>query len=1122
MKLAEQVSVARRFQRSTRVDADISVEAIEGFIATPTAASVLRSTIRHFVERGQGAFTWTGPYGCGKSSLAAVFGAFLGSDSAAREAAVEVLGEQLSSELHEALGGGDAEFLVVPAVGGRRDVADVVGEALTAAGIASTGKGVVADLVRVTKAGRRVLLIIDEMGKILEHVAIDGGDVHLFQDLAEAASRSDSRLLVVGILHQAFDDYAHRLAREARDEWLKVQGRFVDVPVNLAGEEQLELISRAIVADGPAIRALPARAVAEAVTAGRRGSVDALCERLERCWPLNPVVACLLGPLSRRRFGQNQRSIFGFLNSAEPFGFQDFLQNTDVDSGLLYDTEWLWSYLRANLEPSILASPDGHRWSTAVDAVERCEARGADPAQIRIVKTVALVDMLRERSGLVPSVAVIAAANPGLENAQVERLLEGLKSWSVLIDRRHLGSVSIYAGSDFDLDDAMTRARSESGDLDLSHLRSIGVLAPVLAKRHYHDTGALRWFEVDVATTDEALERIEKYSPQRGATGLFLLLLNAGGEDKRRLQRTFGRLCEAVGDRPIALGLASDGYTLRELALELVAYDRVQVTRTELRGDAIARRELSGAMARCSAELEDRLRASLDATDWHVPVLEQDGVELTRQAAGTARLAAIASDIAESLYPDSPRIANELLNRTKPSSNAVAATRTLMHAMVGKATEARLGIKDFPAEGGLYASVLEAAGLHVSDEGGFRFAPPAGEDPSHLRHAWRKADEMFAAAGPGAPIGRLYDLWRERPFGMRDGVLPVLGLAYIMSRLDRVTIYLDEVFSPAPSDFFVDRLLQNPDAIRLRWSEYSNEQVEDVAAVARVVSAATGTLVPPSDPLAVSRALVGLVLSSSPWSLRTMRLSPTARRVRDLAKKASDPNKLLLDDLPHLLAGDEVANMPAQDLAALVESGLQELLTAYDGMIDDVRSSMLGELRASDTDPDQLGELQERARTVIGLTGNYRLDAFATRLSTFDGSVEAVEGLASLAANKPTRDWVDRDVDAAQIELAALAQEFLRAEGLAHVKGRRGKRVRIAVFVSEPGSPALVTQEVSVSDRERVLARELAEEMRSKLQLAGVPRSVVLAALAETMSGFAREETEVVPISEDRRRAPAS
>lgn len=1118
MKLGERVSVARRFQRATRVDADISVESIEGFIATPTAASVLQSTVRHFVERGQGAFTWTGPYGCGKSSLATVFGALLGADEGARAAAGVALGSGLASELYERLGG-EPVFKVIPVVGGRRDISTAIGEAVDALGIARSGRGVVADLAALTATGERVLLIMDEMGKTLEHVAIEGGDVHLYQELAEAASRSDGRLLVVGILHQAFDDYAHRLAREARDEWLKVQGRFIDVPVNLAGEEQLELISRAIVTQDRAPDLAVARAVAEAVTAGRRGSADALAERLNHCWPLNPVVACLLGPLSRRRFGQNQRSIFGFLNSAEPFGFQDFLANTDAEDGSLYDTEWLWSYLRANLEPSILASPDGHRWSTAVDAVERSEARGADPAQVRIVKTVALVDMLRERSGLVPSLAVIGAANPDLEPPQVERLVEGLKSWSVLIDRRHLGSVSIYAGSDFDLDDALSRARSDSGVLDLSQLRSIGVLAPVLAKRHYHDTGALRWFDVDVATTEEASERIAKYVPQKGATGLFLLLINANGEDRRRVARTFSQLCDSVGEKPIALGLASDGYTLRELAIELVAYDRIQATRTELRGDTVARRELAGAMARCSAELEDRLRASLDATDWRVPAL--DGAELPSSVTGAARLASIASEIADNLYPESPRIANELLNRTKPSSNAVAAMRMLMHAMVARATEPRLGIKGFPAEGGLYTSILQASGLHGGDEAGVRFSAPSGRDPSHLRHAWEKADRMFAAAGTGASLGGLFDLWRNRPFGMREGVLPVLALAYVMSRLDRVTIYLDDVFSPAPSDFFVDRLLQNPDAVRLRWSEFSDQQVQELAAVARVVSAATGSVVSASDPLAVSRALVGRVLSSAPWTLRTMRLGPVARRVRDLAKKASDPNKLLLDDLPHLLAADDPAGT-GSDIAAMIDGGLRELMGAYDAMLSDVSAGMLSELRVDHADEDHVAELHERARTVIALTGNYRLDAFATRLSTFDGSAEAIEGLASLAANKPTRDWIDRDVDAAQVELAALAQEFLRAEGLAHVKGRRGKRVRIAVFVSEPGRPALTTQEVSVSDRERARASELADEMRRHLKLADIPRPIVLAALAETLTAFAAGGAEVLPMSDDSRRVLAS
>jgi hypothetical protein len=241
--------------------------------------------------------------------------------------------------------------------------------------------------------GAGLIVIIDEMGKFLEHAALGDADVYFFQQLAEAAARSNRRLIVIGILHQAFDDYAHRLAREVRDEWLKIQGRFADVPLNVVGEEQIGLIGHAIEADAPlSIRPI-AGGIAAAIRRNRPGTGSNLDQELVDCWPLHPVVACLLGPLSRRRFGQNQRSVFGFLNSAEPHGFQDFLRIMPADGDQTYQPCMLWDYLRANLEPSILASPDGHRWSLAVEAVERCEARGGDLDHLQLVKTIALIDL---------------------------------------------------------------------------------------------------------------------------------------------------------------------------------------------------------------------------------------------------------------------------------------------------------------------------------------------------------------------------------------------------------------------------------------------------------------------------------------------------------------------------------------------------------------------------------------------------------------------------------------------------------------------------------------------------------------------------------------------------------
>jgi hypothetical protein len=77
------------------------------------------------------------------------------------------------------------------------------------------------------RPNRGALVVLDEMGKILESATGEGTDIHFFQELAEAAARCHGRLVVLGILHQAFEGYAPRLGREVRDEWAKVQGRYM-------------------------------------------------------------------------------------------------------------------------------------------------------------------------------------------------------------------------------------------------------------------------------------------------------------------------------------------------------------------------------------------------------------------------------------------------------------------------------------------------------------------------------------------------------------------------------------------------------------------------------------------------------------------------------------------------------------------------------------------------------------------------------------------------------------------------------------------------------------------------------------------------------------------------------
>lgn len=110
-----------------------------------------------------------------------------------------------------------------------------------------------------------------------------------------------------------------------------------------------------------------------------------------------------------------------------------------------------------------------------------------------------------------------------------------------------------------------------------------------------------------------------------------------------------------------------------------------------------------------------------------------------------------------------------------------------------------------------------------------------------------------------------------------------------------------------------------------------------------------------------------------------------------------------------------------------------------------------------------------------------------------------------MATNKPAQNWVDSDIDRAAVELAQLAQQFIRAEVFAHVKGRSDKRHAMAVVVSMGGRPTPVHDEFDITDLERGEVDALINQVEEALEHSGEKRrNVILAALAELSAQYLR------------------
>lgn len=1096
--LKSSVAIDRRFARSARIDADLNgTPPLVGYVLQASIAKALTTLGEAQRESRQGAYTWTGPYGGGKSSAALLLANLVAGDAAHRQTAQAIVGAPLSSLFADAFPRTSGPWRLVAVTGSRMRLRDAIIEAATAtlgwskqdaARFADDDDALIAALIAGgAKASSGTLLILDELGKLLEHEALDGGDVHLLQDIAERASRSGGRLVVIGILHQSFEQYAARASRNARAEWAKVQGRYQDIAFLSGADETVALLGRAITAKAPRAARDRAVLVAEAVAKRRPTETAALAAALADTWPLNPVTALLLGPVSRARFAQNERSVFGFLSSAEPAGFQEFLENAEGNEPS-YDPARLWDYLAANFGMALASGADGNRFSLAFEAIERAGAKGS-ALHVALTKSAAVIEFFRNGSGVALADDFLTAAVPWADGEAIASAIRDLLDWAVLIKQPRLGGYALFAGSDFDLEEAVNRAILPIDNVQIEGIAERVGFGFASAKRHYFERGALRIFEIAmqvVGEEDDAKSVAARIvaRAQRGS-GFLLLLLGDGSLTPRAVEtlaQRSARLLEKE-ERMVAIAGTSESFTLRSVSAELLAVERVLHEHPQIEGDRIARREVAARQAQCVGELHRAVAAALGGARWYLAPMPA--------RAYTGSLAIIASALADAGFAKTPIVKSELLQRDRPSSNSMAALRDLVHAMVSAGDREQLGMTQYPAELGLYLTTLKPFGLHRKLEaGGYGFAEPDdSREGLSLRPAWQVIDE----AGDDT-LDLVYRRWAAPPYGLKTGIMPVLALAYMLAKRDSVAVYIDGIFQPAIDDVVVDKLLQKPELFRLRRIDRSVRETAFLSGLAQLLGVDhDGASLP------VAAALFQRFEALPAFAKRTTRVPAEVQTIRSVILKAEDPEQLLFDDLPTAL-GERLS-------PGAIEAAIVACEQSYPSLLAELRLALA---RALGIEAQSFGGIAERATQIKGLTNDYNFDAFADRSAALEQGSGDIESLVSVLLHRPARSWSDRDREEALTEIARYGRRFRELEALAVVRDRRAHTEALALVVGlDPKIPPLVRSFV-LSDKEKAEAAGLADRLVETLRSDGQGGRLRLAALARAVAVLAAETDEEV------------
>lgn len=1073
-KLSDIIKIKTRFGRSVNLERDFySDVSLEGYVLTTTALSSLeRLTEALSNESATRAWTLTGAFGAGKSTFALFAAKVFNHQNTADFQHAEKLVKQKNPDLWQTVfenSKGAPHFFPILISGSREPLAKAIlrgvkfalknsdikksdrfnariEELETFASV--TGKQILELFSEISKvvnerAERPVglLVVIDELGKLLEYAALNPqeSDIFLLQELAEATRKTQTRFFLMTILHQAFERYAERLGRREREEWTKIQGRFEDLPFSEPNEQVLHILQSVFVQDkkSPNYKTLNDYGI----KLGNAAYDLNLCGLLERreavsllrdCLPLHPTVALTLGGVFRR-FGQNERSLFAFLTSNEPFGTADFLKTIVWSAGKheVIRLDRVYDYIVSAMGSALYSGADGRKWAEIETAIHRV----SDPTEleIRLLKTIGLLYLLGDLGNLKNSREILhfALTDEETSASDVDFALESLQKKSIVTFRRFNDTFVVWEGSDVNLDDCFREAERQidQGISLAENLTSYFRPRSIVAKRHSYRTGTLRYFDVLYTNADNFDSIVSNKTIS--SDGRIVFALAANDEELADLESKI-KNPEFDFDSQTVVALPRNLNNLRDALRRTICWRWVRANTPELETDRAARNELSARLAHAEQTVIKWIE------DWQTSAASENCLwfwqNQPRSFASSRALQEFLSAVFNAVFPDTPILKNELVNRQTLSGAATSARRALFEAMLAKPDQPQLGIEGFPPQISMYFSLLQETTIHRAKNGKYGFFPPSQMADVGIRHVWREIENFLSETeAKRLTVAELFERLQMPPFGLKAGILPILTVAVLLYMDAEVALYERGNFLPKLSLPIFERLCRAPEAFTLQLCRIAGVRSQVLGKMAEVLlpDLKNGKAV---DVLTIVRPLARFAQELEDYTQHTARLSQNALNIRRALFSAREPDKLLFKFLPEacgireFTAGDEDAKA-VEEFTHLLHGGLAELKRAYPELLNEVEAMLADAFSLAKT--DGRGELARRAQNASEFAASAKLKGFILRANDAELEQNAwLVSIAALLAGKPPAVWRDEDLAKFEISLADVARAFTNLESL--------------------------------------------------------------------------------------------
>ncbi len=817
-----------------------------------------------------------------------------------------------------------ADFVSVKIIGSYDSVLERIAETLGLQ--ANTPNQLLIGLDQYVKAhnlrGTGVMLIMDEFGKFLEYAAANNAEkeLYLLQQLAEYANTKSNEFLLITTLHQDFSAYAGKLSKAQKNEWVKVKGRFNEIIFNEPVEQLLFLAGKRLNGTIPEDKKVQFKHICNVIKESNAFPLrDFFTEEFaEQLYPLDILSAATLA-LSLQEYGQNERSLFTFLDSDTQKGVNGF----DRQRNSFYSLSHVYDYLNQSLHSVIKSklNPDYSKWAAIRIALERAEGEFTfkkHSLYFRIIKTIGLLNIFSS-SGARLDEAFLQAYITNADGETVEDAIQKLSEKQIIRYNPYAHRYNFTEGTSVDIDEAIQKAAADvtkNADL-IGYLTKYFSLSTVSAKRAYFEFGTPRIFEYKIT------EELYNNYPEDEIDGFINLIFNDS------LTNEYIKAESRKSDAAILYGNFKNSADIKHLVEDI---QKAEIVTLKYPKDRVVQQEIGQIIDLQKSLLTHLVLGSFfneDIVQWF---FRGEKIDVNNSRAFNTVL----SNICQTVYWKTPVLKSELINKSKLSPAVGTARKELLKVVVEKPELEYLGIEGFPPEKSVYLSLLKETNIHTFKDGEWQFADSVTGRFSNLFEECNQFIE--GSKGAERAIDELYTILGKQPFKLKKGFLDFWIPIYIFIKNESFALYGKNGFVPDIDYNVLELLVKNPKDYHIKAFDSDGIRVQLFNKYREFLSLEELTQTSNDSFIKTVVPFIKFYKDLKEYSKQTKKISKKAIKIRSALANSIDPEKLFFEQFPEALGYDIVQlNKEPELLKKFIDdlqSSVRELRGTYDGLLN--------------------------------------------------------------------------------------------------------------------------------------------------------------------------------------------